>query len=274
MGRSSPSSSRGSRSRSRSRSRTRSSGSTSGSTSGSHVEEEVHTTYRPRTRTRYNTVYYDAPVYDSSVYSAPTPTSASVFPPSATDAAFHDGLWSGRAEALTVGALGLYLNHELNADRFTEADQDEDAAQIFEDELGATRNLMDELKAEHAKTDPLVSKIQMPRSGTYHGLSAEDDGGDQGVMTHLSFKEDGTIEGWGEDAEDGRYAIEDGVWSTPGGDGDAMPLQTGGRVAWVEKYDRGFQVALRGQVLADGTIRAMWASTFGVAGSVDLEMRR
>ena len=98
--------------------------------------------------------------------------------------------------------------------------------------------------------------------------------GDQGVMAHLSFKEDGTIEGWGEDAEDGRYAIEDGVWSTPGGDGDAMPLQTGGRVAWVEKYDRGFQVALRGQVLADGTIRAMWASTFGVAGSVDLEMRR
>ena len=66
--------------------------------------------------------------------------------------------------------------------------------------------------------------------------------------------------------------IEDGV-EHPGGDRDAMPLQTGGR-RMGRSTTGAFRVALRGQVLADGTIRAMWASTFGVAGSVDLEMRR
>lgn len=47
-------------------------------------------------------------------------------------------------------------------------------------------------------------------------------------------------------------------------------MQPGGRVAWIEEYDKGFEVALRGQIRADGTIRAMWASTVGVSGTVDL----
>lgn len=66
---------------------------------------------------------------------------------------------------------------------------------------------------------------------------------------------------------DGPYTIEDGVWSTTAGDEGVQP---GARVAWVEKYDLGFEVALRGQVRADGTIRAMWASSVGVSGSVEL----
>ena len=32
----------------------------------------------------------------------------------------------------------------------------------------------------------------------------------------------------------------------------------------------GKEVALRGQLRADGTIRAMWASSIGVCGSVEL----
>lgn len=270
---------RSSSSRSRSRSRSRSSGSGS-SGSGSHVEEEVHTTYRPRTTyrptRRYDTVYYDSSpvVYDTPSYSAP------VFPPSATDAAFHNGLWAGRVEGLAVAGGAYYLYSEFL--REEEDDEDEGywherpsshkAKELYDKELKATQALMGALKVEHAKTDPLVSAIHMPASGKYEGASAEDDGGDQGVMSQLTFKSDGTVEGWGEDAEDGRYVIKDGVWSTTGG--DESTVRPGGRVAWVEVYDSGFEVALRGQVLADGTIRAMWASTIGVLGSVDLVKRQ
>lgn len=154
-----------------------------------------------------------------------------------------------------------------------EHEQEDDARYarvLYEAELRDTLDLMDVLRAEHAQTDPLVSAIHMPASGKYEGRSAEDDGGDQGVMTHLTFKADGTVEGWGEDMEDGRYVIEDGVWSTTTGGDDDGTVRTGGRVAWIEKYDEGFEVALRGQVLPDGAIRAMWASTIGVSGSVDL----
>lgn len=233
-------------------------------------EHEVHTTYRPRRTSR--TVYYDTPTYsyDSPVYTSPSSASASVFPSSATDAAFHDGLTAARFEALTVAGVAYLVYSEHMADMDADEEDEQSAREVYDEELKATRRLMATLKEEHAQTDPLVSAIQKPLSGTYEGFSAEDDGGDQGVMTHLTFREDGTVEGWGEDVEDGRYVIEDGVWSTSAGATVDESVRPGGRVAWVEKYDKGFEVALRGQVLADGTIRAMWASTFGVAGSVDL----
>jgi len=230
----------------------------------------THTTYRPRTRTR--TVYYDSP---TTVYSSPntvyTSPSISVFPPpSVTETAFHNGLWAVRLESVTIagGAFYLYENHVRPALEDEEMEDEEDAGEIYEAELAATRALIKELKAEHAETDPLVSAIQQPRSGRYEGRSAEDDDGDQGVVTHLAFRRDGTVDGWGEDGEDGRYTIQEGVWSTTGG--DETMLLAGGRVAWIEKYDEGFEVALRGQIRADGTIRAMWASSVGVSGSVEL----
>lgn len=232
----------------------------------------MHTTYRPRTRT----VYYDSP---TTVYTAPdtvytTPntvyTAPSVFPPpSVTETAFHNGLWAGRVESVAIagGAYYLYENHVKSALEDEGAEDAEDADKVYEAELADTRALMQDLRAEHAKTDPLVSAIQRPRTGRYEGRSAEDDDGDQGVVTHLNFCDDGTIDGWGEDGTDGRYIIKDGVWSTTGGD---ETMQPGGRVAWIEKYDVGFEVALRGQIRADGTILAMWASTVGVSGSVEL----
>ena len=54
------------------------------------------------------------------------------------------------------------------------------------------------------------------------------------------------------------------------------------RVAWVECYQNPpqafcrefegapFEVALRGQVRADGTILGLWASSRGISGSVEL----
>lgn len=237
------------------------------------MEEEVRTTYRPR-----RTVYYDAPA--TTTYYDPAPA-VEIFPPSATDQAFHDGLWAARLEAVTVAGGAYFIHQSAFDDSFDDDEEYDDdydehpkmdekaAKKVYESELKSTRALMKELKVEHEEVDPLVSAIQAPRSGRYVGRSAEDDDGDQDVVTHLTFKKDGTVEGWGDDAVDGRYSIKDGVWSTSGG--DATKVLPGARVAWIEQYDGGFDVALRGQVRADGTIRAMWASTIGVSGSVDLE---
>jgi len=107
----------------------------------------------------------------------------------------------------------------------------------------------------------------MPLSGRYVGESAEDDDGDQPVSTHLTFDKDGRVTGYGFDDVDGPYLIKDGRWSTREG------KLGGGRVAWIEKYDDGFEVALRGQIRDDGVIRAMWASDRGVSGSVELVLR-
>merc|ERR1719274_13218 len=239
-----PSSSK-SRSRSksgRSRSRT-SSGSGSGSTY-SYPRTRTRTVYTSPTYSSPTTYYdydYDAP---STVYTSPEPVE--VFPQSATDKAFHDGLWAARLEAVVI-AGGLYSLYDTVKPGFDGDDEGEDDGIVFEE--------------EHRTTDPLVAAIARPSDGRYEGRSAEDDDGDQSVVTHLTFLPNGTVKGWGEDGVDGRYVIKDGVWST-GGEGIA-----GGRVAWIEKYDEGFEVALRGQIRADGAIRALWASSVGVGGS-------
>jgi hypothetical protein len=224
---------------------------------------------------------YTSPPTPTTVYTSPspvytTPSPVNVFPPSATEQAFHDGLWAGRLESavLVGGAYYLYESHVKGIldDRDDDDDEEaDDGLAIYERELTATRALMTELRAEHKHTDPLVSAIQRPRDGTYSGRSAEDDDGDQDVVTHLTFRKDGTVGGWGEDGEDGRYVLKDGVWSTTSADDDGEScMGLGGRVAWIEKYDRGHEVAVRGQIRADGTIRAMWASTVGVSGSAEL----
>lgn len=213
------------------------------------------------------------------MYVDSSPSIVSAFPtPAATDRAFHDGLWAGRLEGLTVGGVAYFLyDNAKRAGEYKDEDgeyndedeEDVDDRILYERELAETRALMQELKEEHGQTDPLVTSIQKPADGRYVGSSAEDDDGDQPVAVHLEFKQDGTVQGWGYDGVDGRYVLTDGVWSTTGGGGGLAGL-LGARVAWIEQYDEGFQVALRGQVRADGTIRALWASTVGVSGSVDL----
>lgn len=219
-----------------------------------------HYDYSP-SRTIYRsrpsrTVYVEpSPVYEEPV---------EVFPQSATDRAFHDGLWAGRIEAATiVGGAALLYNQDHVDDELLDEDEDEDGIR-YEDELADTRALMAELKADFAATDRVVSAIQQPASGRYVGETAEDDGGDQGVVTHLTFGADGVVSGWGDDTEDGKYRITAGRWhSDPENPGST-------RVAWIEKYEEGFEVALRGQIRNDGVIMSMWASSVGVAGSAEL----
>lgn len=79
------------------------------------------------------------------------------------------------------------------------------------------------------------------------------------------------ILGSGYDEVDGAYEINEGRWSA---------RSSGARVAWIESYQippfcrefKGapFEVALRGQVRPDGTILAIWASSRGIGGTVEL----
>ena len=185
---------------------------------------------------------------------------------SETDEAFVNGLWSGRLEAAAIvgliaasGAGGLYNEREDEKDEWSDD---------YVNELAETRELIRELEEEEQKgNDPLVAAIQMPLSGRYVGETAEDDDGDQAVATHLQFDKDGRVTGWGNDDVDGMYVIKEGRWSTREG------KIAGGRVAWIEKYDDGFEVALRGQIRDDGVVRALWASDRGVKGSVELVFR-
>lgn len=156
---------------------------------------------------------------------------------------------------MTLGALGVYLFKE---DKREEEEEFADEYGIeYDVELQDVRNLMQELEEEVAE-DPLVAKIEKPASGVYSGETAEDDAGDQSARTTLKFDENGHVTGKGVDGVDGRYKINTGRWS-------------GKRVAWIEEYDEGFNVALRGQVMKDGSIRAMWASSRGIGGSVTLD---
>merc|ERR1719440_212693 len=214
----SPSRSRGGRSRSR-------------STSPFPEEEEVHVSSSPRQPWRYP--YYSnsgsSSVYYDDTYTAP-PT---VVVRSETDKAYMNGLWSGRLEAAAVVSLVAAASQVIDREG---RDENGEFSSDYTNELTETRELIQELYTEHKETDPLVAQIQMPLSGKYVGESAEDDDGDQPVSTHLTFDKDGGIEGWGFDDVDGPYVIREGRWSTREG------KLGGGRVAWIEKYDDGFEV--------------------------------
>lgn len=210
-------------------------------------------------RSSPSTVYYESP----PVVDVGAPVVNVVSPLSATDQAFHNGLWAARAEGVAIAA-GAYYLYDSFAHSSDEDDERDDGLGAYVDELSETRALMRELATEHEAADPLVAAIQMPVSGTYKGSSAEDDDGDQEVATNLRFSKDGTVSGSGVDGVDGRYTIKEGRWSTQ------STKLSGGRVAWIEVYDEGFEVALRGQIRDDGVIRALWASDRGVSGSVEL----
>lgn len=197
-------------------------------------------------------------VYDS-------PTSVTV-----TDRAFGNGLWAGRLEAVTIAAGAAYLWDYMGNDEEMGVEEEEEELEREEAmggprvdylrEIRETRDLIGELRAELAEMDELAREIERPLDGEYVGETAEDDDGDQSASTTLTFETDGTVTGVGFDEVDGAYTLE-GRWSANKGVG---------RVAWVETYDEGFEVALRGQIMPDGAIRALWASDRGVGGSVAL----
>ena len=91
------------------------------------------------------------------------------------------------------------------------------------------------------------------------------------VKTSLTFSRDGEVLSSGHDEVDGAYEINEGRWSA---------RSPGARVAWIESYQNPpfcrefegapFEVALRGQVRPDGTILAIWASSRGIGGTVEL----
>lgn len=207
---------------------------------------------------------------------------------SATDEAYWNGVWTARAEAVAVAvAAAVITTKDGEDDTSWGAEEDEEgAADAFSSsidyvrELEETHALMEELEEELRRNeDPLVVSIERPVDGTYLGESAEDDAGDQDVKTRLTFGVDGTIIGTGYDGVDGAYTIREGRWSTSALAADdesgARPYVEGfraapARVAWIEEYDEGFTVALRGQVRPDGSILAMWASSRGVGGTAEL----
>ena len=78
--------------------------------------------------------------------------------------------------------------------------------------------------------DASRAPVQRPVSGQYCGDSAEDDQGDQAVVSNLKFGADGSITGDGIDGVDGIYARR-----------AAGPAD---RCAWIERYGDGFEVAV------------------------------
>ena len=107
--------------------------------------------------------------------------------------------------------------------------------------------------------DASKAAVQRPVSGQYTGDSAEDDQGNQAVVSNLKFGVDGSITGDGIDGVDGAYTLA-GRWA-------------GDRCAWVERYCDGFEVAVTGTVEKSGDIFILFCPSRGISGSADLKLR-
>jgi len=126
----------------------------------------------------------------------------------------------------------------------------------------------DAWESAQKKQDDLLADLngagEPPPSGEYWGSSEESDEGDQAVRTTITFKPDGTVTGRGKDGVDGAYRITQVRWGVLGDD-------TKVTVAWYEKYDEGFWVAVKGTCDArSGRIKARFTSDRGVSGSCEL----
>ena len=121
------------------------------------------------------------------------------------------------------------------------------------------KELVSDLKSSKAILSP------MPLSGDYSGSSEESDEGDQAVGTHLKFGRDGTVRGHGKDGVDGGYRITGGRWGALDGNKHMI------KVAWMERYDEGFTVAVEGEYrVKDGKINGRFTSTRGISGGFTL----
>ena len=127
---------------------------------------------------------------------------------------------------------------------------------LYAQELSDVKSLMRTLEKDF---DASKAAVQRPMSGQYTGDSAEDDEGDQAVVSNLSFGPDGSITGDGIDCVDGSYTLA-GRWA-------------GDRCAWIERYRDGFEVAVTGTVEKSGAIFILFCSSRGISGSADLKLR-
>jgi len=127
---------------------------------------------------------------------------------------------------------------------------------LYAQELADVKSLMRTLEKDF---DPSRAPVQRPVSGQYCGDSAEDDKGDQAVVSNLKFGVDGSITGDGVDGIDGTYTLA-GRWA-------------GDRCAWIERYRDGFEVAVTGTVERSGDIFILFCSSRGISGSADLKLR-
>mmetsp|Transcript_17945 Transcript_17945/g.53394 ORF Transcript_17945/g.53394 Transcript_17945/m.53394 type:complete len:269 (+) Transcript_17945:204-1010(+) len=130
---------------------------------------------------------------------------------------------------------------------------------LYAKELADVKALMRTLRDEIQETDATKAAIARPVSGQFVGASDEDDKGNQGVVTNLEFRADGSVAGSGQDEVDGAYSLS-GRWA-------------GDRCAWIEKYDDGFEVAVTGTVQKSGEIFLLFCSSRGISGNVDLKLR-
>jgi len=152
------------------------------------------------------------------------------------------------------GGLAAYVALQLGI-RLLDADD----STSWEDAEERHEELLSELQLTNLDQQP-------PASGEYWGSSEESDEGDQAVRSTITFGKDGSITGRGIDGADGAYRIKKGRWGKL--DKDANSQMT---VAWIEEYDEGFRVVVKGRYNAsDGKVSARFTSSRGVGGTFAL----
>lgn len=102
----------------------------------------------------------------------------------------------------------------------------------------------------------------VPTSGSYTGFTKESDSSSQAVNVQLHFDEEtGEVQGSGYDSMDGKYTL-DGEWA-------------GNKVKWIESYNEGFTVAVRGKVWNGGTkMDCSFVSSRGIRGSFNISRKK
>ena len=160
--------------------------------------------------------------------------------------------------ALPVAVTGLVLASTLGGEEREGAQRRRRSGglALYAQELADVKSLMRTLEKDF---DASKAAVQRPVSGQYCGDSAEDDQGDQAVVSNLEFGVDGSIKGDGIDGVDGAYTLS-GRWA-------------GDRCAWIERYRDGFEVAVTGTVERSGDIFILFCSSRGISGSADLKLR-
>ena len=160
--------------------------------------------------------------------------------------------------ALPVAVTGLVLASTLGGEEREGAQRRRRSGglALYAQELADVKSLMRTLEKDF---DASRAPVQRPVSGQYCGDSAEDDQGDQAVVSNLKFGADGSVTGDGIDGVDGAYTLS-GRWS-------------GDRCAWIERYRDGFEVAVTGTVERSGNIFILFCSSRGISGSADLKLR-